>query len=158
MFVILQSHKDPCEWFLKKWSCRPKIQPKLNQNKLCTITKNQPGIDMDRSFPFTGMAILNPASSQSPFLQILKSYLYLLANPLAAANFIYQLKQTGGRKPQHLTCGFSCNFGNPINVIQALDQIHNTQVFAKTKMWKEMWWKIVCFVLIDLTKPTRNSL
>ena len=66
--------------------------------------------------------------------QILKSYLYLLANPLAAANFIYQLKQTGGRKPQHLTCGFSCNFGNPINVIQALDQIHNTQVFAKTKM------------------------
>jgi hypothetical protein len=33
---------------LKKWSCRPKIQPKLNQNKLCTITKNQPGIDMDQ--------------------------------------------------------------------------------------------------------------
>jgi hypothetical protein len=39
------------------------------------------------------------------------------------SNFIYQSKPTGGRNPQHLTCGFSCNFGDSINIIQALEQI-----------------------------------
>jgi hypothetical protein len=34
---------------------------------------------------------------------------------------------TGDRDPQHLAYRFLCNFGNPNNIIQALNQIHNIE-------------------------------
>ena len=34
---------------------------------------------------------------------------------------------TGDRDPQHFTYRFLCNFGNPNNIIQALNQIHNIE-------------------------------
>jgi hypothetical protein len=71
-----------------------------------------------------------PASflPKSPFLplpSILKSCLCLPAQPLAISNFIYQSEPTGGGDSQSLTWGLLCSFGNPIKIIQALDQIHN---------------------------------
>jgi hypothetical protein len=36
------------------------------------------------------------------------------------------IKPTGGRDPQCLTCRSLCNLRDSINIIQALDQIHNS--------------------------------
>jgi len=63
--------------------------------------------------------------SRCPCPQILKSQLCLTTQQLATGNFIYQSRPTGGRDHQHLTCGISCNFGNLINIIQTLNQIHH---------------------------------
>ena len=52
---------------------------------------------------------------------ILKSCLCLPTQPLAAGNFIYQSKPTGGRDRLNLTCKFSCNCrggGGPMNIIK----------------------------------------
>jgi hypothetical protein len=48
--------------------------------------------------------------------RILKSYLCLPDQLLAASNFIYQSKPTGGWDIQCLS-RFSCNFGDPITII-----------------------------------------
>jgi hypothetical protein len=56
---------------------------------------------------------------------ILKSRLCLPAQPLAAGNFANQNQLGEARDPWHFTFRFLCNFGDPINIIQALDQIHN---------------------------------
>ena len=62
-------------------------------------------------FPFLAMAILFLCPGTS------KSRLYLPAQPLAAGNFIFQSKPTGGRDPQCLTCRHvvPLNFGSWIN-------------------------------------------
>lgn len=75
------------------------------------------------SFPI--IAVLTP-SSLSILLPVNPKVppLYL-HQPLATGNFIYPLKPTGGKDPQPCTLGLSCNFGNPINMMQALNQIHN---------------------------------
>jgi hypothetical protein len=72
---------------------------------------------------FPGMAAISlPAPSSVPCPRILKFCLCRPAQPLAASNFIYQSKPIQGRVP----CGFWCNFGDHIDIIQAaLDQIHN---------------------------------
>ena len=62
--------------------------------------------------------------SLSTSLRILNSCLCFSAQPLAPRIFIYLSKPTGGRDPQHLTCGFSCKCGHPIYIIPAWDQIH----------------------------------
>jgi hypothetical protein len=77
------------------------------------------------SFCFLDIVVLTP-SLKSPCLWILKFRFCHSARPLAAGNFIYQPETNWGRDPQHLTLGFSCNFGNQINKIQALNQIYKT--------------------------------
>jgi hypothetical protein len=42
--------------------------------------------------------------------------------PLAADSFMYQSKPTRERTLSNLTCRFWCNFGDEINIMQALDQ------------------------------------
>lgn len=88
------------------------------------------------SFCFPGMVV--PFFPRSPCLQTLKSGLCLPVQPLTSSNFFFlnQSKPTGDRDAQHLTygvltCGILCNFGNPVNVIQVLNQIHNGSQAAR---------------------------
>ena len=89
-------------------------------------------IDMLYLLHFLGLVLLlscrgsSQSFCRSPCPRILQPHLCLSAQPLAAGNFIYQSEPTGSRDPQRFTFGFSCNFGNPDNIMQALSRIHNS--------------------------------
>lgn len=82
--------------------------------------------------------------SWSPWPRILKWHFSISAQPLATNNFIYQSNTTGNRDPQCLTCGLSYNFENPINIIQALDQIYNRWPYQLSyRFWCLNFYKLI---------------
>lgn len=98
----------------------------------------QASLRCDISSPSPTWWLFLHAPSSIPCPGILMSCLCFLAQPLVARNFVYQLKSTRDRVPQHLTWGHvdSCTIlGEQINIIQTtLDKIQNTPSCS--------WWDI----------------